>query len=443
MTIRFRGHRRVYLSLSVLTVLYLGFAPKAAAQQLVYYEPQTGYREVVTSANASKFASGPVDQVVGSPTRGGNLTFNITYNDMTVGFMDPVDGATRRNTLTQVLSYINSVLNATSGATLDITVNTSQTDGTGFLATAGTLYFQNVGFSSGLAQQHISSGTDPSPQNFDIQVTVDFGYTWNSDTGPPAGNEVDLFTVLLHEITHGLGFASLTKANGDSAITNSNPGKYGILAQLTRKDDGGAVGTGSSTALWQLVAGQATFTGAAADLTSDRLVFTGANAVAAYGSNPTIYSPNPYAPGSSLSHWGTNFIGVAVMPYSISPGVSIREYLPFEIGALKDIGYPNAGAPTDPLDPNNVYVDFSYTGAESGAQNNPFNTLGEAVSAAKSSANIFMEPGSSAETFSGGGAIGKALTLKNNNPGGGSVLVGPAGARSVTGSQTGFISKSN
>ena len=64
--------------------------------------------------------------------------------------------------------------------------------------------------------------------------------------------------------------------------------------------------------------------------------------------------------------------------------------------------------PLQSLDPDNVYVDFSFAGSEVGTESNPFNTLGEAVAAANANGTIHILPGVSGETVT----ITKALTLQ-------------------------------
>ncbi len=341
--------KRPVLSLFALAVLILA-GPAAVAETIVYYEPHTGHTETFDSASPGKFAQpATVHSRAGGVMRGGTITWNVTYNDVVnntnVGFDDPVDGATRQATAEAVLDYITDVLNEATGANLSVVFANSQTDGTGFLASAGTFFFTGTGFTSGFAHQHITTGTDPDAGASDINCTVDFGFNWNSDQGSPAFSEFDLSTVLLHEMTHGLGFLNGSNASGASTIG----GRYCNLARLTHEDDSGAVGTGSTTALW---VNPGTFTGSSGDLTGDRLVFTGANTVAAYGSNPTIYSGSTFLSGSSLSHWGDDHAGAAVMPRFVTNGAEFREYADFEIGALQDIGYTNAAGTTPPPPPD-------------------------------------------------------------------------------------------
>jgi hypothetical protein len=241
-----------------------------------------------------------------------------------------------------VLAYVIESLNENTGAAVDIDVMESETDGSGFLASAGAFYSLTAQFSNGAAFEHITTGSDPFGGVPDIQMTVDFGYNWNSDLNGPTGSEFDLFTVLLHEVTHGLGFANSTRSDGLSGLTLSNPGAYQVVAQLTRRSNG--------TVLWN-TAGGASFVGAPSDLTSNDLRWFGADATSEYGSNPPMYAPASFASGSSLSHWHSSLAGAAVMPPSVAPGVTVRTYAEFELGALRDLGYTNAASSPPPPPP--------------------------------------------------------------------------------------------
>jgi len=330
---------------------------QARGETVIVYAPHTGEIEYVDSDNPGRFATLPeVHSRVQPKGRGGNLSWNVTYTDVSTdqnfGWDDPVHGATRQATLVAVLEYLSAVLHATTSATIDVRFNLSSTDGTGFLATARTFLPPGNGYASGFAHQHITTGVDPSAVFVDIESTVDFGYNWNNDLDTPTGGQYDLFTVLLHEITHGLGFFNPTSVTGTSGENGTNPGRYSVVAQLTEYDDSGPVGSGTSTPLWVTTPADGTFSGDPSDLTSTRLVFNGANAVAALGSKPRIYAPSTFASGSSLSHWGINFIGQAVMPHQIASGLEMREFVDFEIGALRDIGYPNAAPPDAPPPPD-------------------------------------------------------------------------------------------
>ncbi len=258
-----------------------------------------------------------------------NFTYNDVVNNTNVGFDDPTFGAPRRATFEAVANYVSSTLDGSG--TIDFTLNNSQTDGGGALASAGTLYFTSPnGFSNGILFQHASTGTDPLGGTHDGSATFDFGYNWNSETDAPAGSEFDLYTVSLHELTHALGFASLADANGDSQISGGNPGVYGVFDSFLERGDG--------TALFSTTGG-ATFEGTAGDLTSEDVFFDGPNARASNGGQPIkMYAPSPYEPGSSISHIDSS-LGFAVMTPSIAPGVEKRTYSAQDLGILQDVGW--------------------------------------------------------------------------------------------------------
>lgn len=323
-----------------------GFA--ARGEEIVFYAPHAGPPVTLDPANPGQFGKipGPPHAIAtGGAAKSGNLTFNLTFADVTgntnVGFDDPALGATRRATAQTVANYLNLVLNGNSGAVLDIDFQVSQTDGTGFLASAGTYWFTAPNqYNSGFAWTHTITGVDPYDTVPDIQCTVDFGYTWNDDFGAPAGGEYDLPSVLLHEFTHGLGFAALSTATGTSSISGGNPGVFTLLT------DGLLRGTGSVD-LWNAAY---TFTGSSADLISNDVYFTGPNATAANGgSNPRIYAPGTFAPGSSLSHWNTATYPTAVMRHATASGVQTRQYSAIDIGALRDLGYGGASDTGQPV----------------------------------------------------------------------------------------------
>ena len=136
-----------------------------------------------------------------------------------VGFDDPVSGAARRETLRAVLLHVTSVLDVPG--TADLLVRASQTDGRGPLAAAGPYLLPLTGFQGGLVFEHLTTGVDPLANELDGVVTVDFGFRWNTETSGPSPVEYDLYTVLLHEVTHALGFVSVVGPDGASALGNA------------------------------------------------------------------------------------------------------------------------------------------------------------------------------------------------------------------------------
>ena len=411
-------------------VLLIATGGAVSAQEtgaIVYYEPHSGFWDVFDASNPGRYArsdENPHD-VLESKTRGGRtITWVVTYDDVdfntNFGWDDLTEGADRRATLLEVLDYVSSILNESPATPIHVHWNTSTNSPMGStLASMGTFFFTSNGFSSGFAQSHITTGVDPFAGVADIEGQVNFGRVWNSETDAPAGNEFDLYSVVLHEITHGLGVASLLESNGTSGISGGDPGKYSFLDRFMAADDVDPVGTGATRALF---GASPDFLGTTGDLISDRLVYTGTNTVSSFGSNPRIYSPNPFNNGSSLSHWDFS-TGSPVMLPSIAAGVQKRTYLPFEVANLIDLGYPNA-ADVVVVDPNNIYVDFTAGTNGAGTEGSPFNNLASALSAVAADGTIHIDTGTSSETFTGGSAINQSVTLINETPGGGVVQIG-------------------
>ena len=260
------------------------------------------------------------------------ITFTISYADSGVGFTDPVSGPALRERLEAVLAYVAGELNFTNRA-LDIQVEASEFDGTGALATAGTFYPGTPGIHPGSTFQRLETGIKPFVGFPEITMTIDLGFPWNISDALPGSGEPDFFSVLLHEVTHGLGFASVIEPDGSSALGNDNYTRYDAL--LFDSDLDRLLLTDSIPPLFQ---------GDGVSLTGGALDFDGGEAFDAYdtGDRVPVFSPNPIQPGSSLSHWDvTRLVGGAVMTHSITLGTIQREYAPADRGALVDLGYDN------------------------------------------------------------------------------------------------------
>ncbi len=327
----------------VLAVL----APTGSLAERVFYIDSTGTVESFDSAAPPGWAAMRAEH--STQRKINQITFNLTYKDQTarwglgnnVGFDHPTLGVERRAVVDRVLEYLGDVLNESGPAECDIQFDTSETDGSGFLATAGPLFFEEPhGFGNGLAFQHITTGVDPSPDTADIVCRVDFGFPWYTDAAPQVPeNRLDLFTALLHELTHGLGLLSVCDEDGSSLLTGGNPGVY------TRWDEsmstaGGAAVFNTSTAF---VGPVENFLGI-----DGGILLRGATVENVFGGGVPIYTPETFVAGSSLSHLSLEVPGTHLMKPVLDTGVAIREYSQLEVALLRDIGYVNASTPGSP-----------------------------------------------------------------------------------------------
>lgn len=305
----------------------------AGMRRIVFYAPHWLTESYYIDTKAFTSTEPPVRKVLDAKA----ITYNISYEDpANLGFNDPVEGAKRRTRLEEALRYVGDVVRLNGN--LDVRVEPSLFNNTGPLASAGTFYSTAPSFTNGSAFERLSTGSKPFGGFPEIRIICNFGYNWNFELSSPANNQFDFLSVMVHEITHGIGFASLASPTGASVIST---GVYSHIDRLMIRNTGNRALFGGTPPA---------FLGTEADLRSNDLAFTGTNAFSRYaqGVNAGIFAPNPFSSGSSLSHWDTgNIVGGAVMEHAIRQGVNRRQFTNLELGALRDMGFTSA-AQADP-----------------------------------------------------------------------------------------------
>lgn len=326
---------RIFVFISILALL--GGA-QAAAGRRVAYLAAPGVWRIKDSATAQK----PLRHVTPTPYQSNNIQWNIYYVDPAgQGFNDNALGADRQAVVLRVLDYISHVMNYRSG-TLDILFAQRAADDPDYLAYGGTYFpVDNVptGFYGGDAYTHLTLGIDPDTSQEDLYCYVNFNYSWNTGTGLPASTQYDLASVLLHELTHGLGMVSLLQANGTSVLPpNANPGIFSTWDRYLGMPDG--------TGLFGL---SGLFIKTPNDLlgSSPGVYFLGRHAAQCHGGTaPPVYTPYPFEDARSLDHWAVGQSGGSIMEPDIGTGVAMRAYTAQDKGALADLGWqivlPNA-----------------------------------------------------------------------------------------------------
>ncbi len=264
------------------------------------------------------------------------LDFEDELNNTGTGFDDQTSGATRRGTACQVFIDLAAVINLGSSSP-DILIREAEFDGQGPLASASPRIPNNAsGCVGGSLHEHITTAIDPTPGAgvYDAEIRqVDFGsrviggttVNVNDDWLIVPINDLDLYSVILHEATHALGFFSLI---GPTGASNLASGAYSLYDEFLVDN-----GTSSSKLISNLCAFQAT----AADLVTDAVLY---NTPATHNSLPQpAYSPNPYNSGSSLSHFDDIRSQLPyVMRWSTSGGAD-RQLTQPELDVLCDLGY--------------------------------------------------------------------------------------------------------
>jgi len=253
------------------------------------------------------------------------VTFDFSFEDVDdmsgFGFDDNtvVDGQTlgsiRQNTVNAVGDYISSIITAPESVSLELQFNTSLNSG--FLIL------------DGLVTQALQTGMDANGEGIDGSGQINFGANYNSGLEDTEAGEFDLFTVVLHEVTHALGFFSLLEADGSSALNFvgfEDVDIFNTYDLALRDADGNAIVTESGG-----------FVGDVNDLISTDLQIQTDSGLL------QIFSPETFDEGSSISH--LEGFGTDVLNPAIPPGFQIREYSANDIAVLDTIGISLVAVP--------------------------------------------------------------------------------------------------
>ncbi len=365
--------RRITCPIAIVAQFFLLFA---SAEPVVIYGPHMAEPVRIESNAPGKFAFDSSKVLRGSVVQQNGITFNISYQDDGTGkgFADPVFGLLRKGVLESVCRQMANVLNA--NGTLDVLVQTSLTNGDSLFAQASTTWGTAPGFDGGGAFKRLHTGAKPVANLAEVMVTVNFSQKFYLGNGNVPEDSADLYTVLLHELTHTMGITSLINAQGNSIVA---PGVYSIWDKYLSNVEGNREDN-RGTRLITASSGIPTFTGDLAGLTWG-LTFSGNEAVTEnWDVRPWVFAPSPFTPGSSLSHFRfasyndlqpQDNTGMIVMEPALPAGLAVRQHGNVELAALRDLGWTNVVVPspgarerphllrsTTPSDPVPVFTDI-------------------------------------------------------------------------------------
>lgn len=139
-----------------------------------------------------------------------------------------------------------------------------------------------------------------------LQVNPNSNWNYNATSTVIASNEIDYYTIMLHEIAHALGFGSLIGANGTSLLGASN-NFYSRYDKFLFDANGSALIQASNqscpnSSLTFVASATAVATATSGCFTNST---TCASAVqySSASTNVKVYTPNCFELGSSLSHF--------------------------------------------------------------------------------------------------------------------------------------------
>ena len=261
------------------------------------------------------------------------------------GFNTHADAAAMRNIICLVFADIEQLLvfgNCVGGNTI---VNIRVLDSgapSGVLASASPFYTlgssnENNGIIDNDVWKAVNTG-DNDANVYDAQLNVNFDLsfinaTWNYDLNTATTlTQMDAYSVMLHEALHALGFNSLIAGDGTSLAPASD--HYSRWDRFIQ---------GATGFITQPACNNAVFSGAVADITAGcaNVMFNGTGTLD-FPQQP-VSAPDPYALGTSLSHFVINCEGTATPPYVMNPGLAQgderRAPTPAEVATFCDLGY--------------------------------------------------------------------------------------------------------
>ncbi|MDS4025679.1 MAG: hypothetical protein RKO25_01605, partial [Candidatus Contendobacter sp.] len=178
-------------------------------------------------------------------------------------------------------------------------------------------------------------GSDLDPAQSDIYSAYSSTFSWYFGTdGNTPPSQVDFVSVVLHEITHGLGFLGSMQVSGSQGSWGFGTGSPIIYDRFTEN------GSGQKLLDTTLFSNPSAVL--ATQLTSGDIYFNGANANAGNGgARVPLYAPVTWQSGSSYSHLAESYNNTpnALMTYSLPNGESIHNPGPVTLGLLKDVGW--------------------------------------------------------------------------------------------------------
>jgi FG-GAP repeat len=247
-------------------------------------------------------------------------------------------GQARRNAFDHAATILAQMLVSTVVIQVDAQIDPL---GPGILGSAGpntvhrnfsNALLANTWYVQALANKLAGQDLDPNTSDINATFSSDFSnWYYGLDANPPVG-KFDFVTVVLHEITHGLGFLPLVdvltgeKFLGDDDVYmrwlehhGASPTDFPSMTNIQRQ---------------------------AASIAEPDLHFVGANLQVASGiltagstgTHIQMYAPNPVQPGSSISHFTNTIKPDQLMEPGIASGKAIHD-LGLAQPLLQDLGW--------------------------------------------------------------------------------------------------------
>jgi hypothetical protein len=220
-----------------------------------------------------------------------------------------------------------------------------------------------AGFAKGVIQAKIQDGTDHNAATPDGKVFVTFPSDTSQFTletnplsvGTTSISQIDFQAVIIHELTHALGFASFISPSGVDKVFGTGVTEGGVYLPYDQfiSDINGNRFINPNTGMINQAAWLTHSVGGPGP--NSGLFFDGPNAKAANNGNRVpLFSANPFSAASQTGHLDSEGSTLAVngtvsgglfsprdhlMTHNTIPGARPQEWSPLEKAMLQDIGY--------------------------------------------------------------------------------------------------------
>jgi hypothetical protein len=203
-------------------------------------------------------------------------------------------------------------------------------------------------------EEAICSCEENSGPEIDAEFNSAFADWYLGTDGNVPNDKWDFFSVVLHELGHGLGFLSSFDVSGTQGSWGFTSGGTTYPMVFDENEWSDAAGGSLMTSFANPSSALKT------QLTDGSVYLGGSNLEAVLGQRAQLYAPSPWRSGSSNSHLDESAFGAgtinALMTPALNNGEAIHDPGPATLAIFRDIGWTTAGesAPTEPGAPTNV-----------------------------------------------------------------------------------------